>query len=68
MLRVQKAWELVTSTAKGIPMNAFMLYMSGSGVQIFSIMMTGMQLLNGAQGLMNADKGGCRLFPRRLKC
>jgi hypothetical protein len=48
---------MATATAKSLPMNAFMLYMSGNGVQIFSIMMTAMQLWNGFQGLMNTDKG-----------
>ncbi|KAI9030475.1 hypothetical protein DFJ74DRAFT_472262 [Hyaloraphidium curvatum] len=55
-LKLKKAWDVVSNSAKGIPMNAFMLYMSGGGVQIFSIMMTGMQLWNGFQGLMNTDK------------
>lgn len=56
-MTLQKAWEMATATAKSLPMNAFMLYMSGSGVQIFSIMMTAMQLWNGFQGLVNTDKG-----------
>lgn len=34
-LRQQKAWEIATAPAKQIPMQGFMLWMSGSGVQIF---------------------------------
>jgi hypothetical protein len=30
-LRQQKAWELATAPAKQVPMQAFMMYMSGSG-------------------------------------
>ncbi|KAG5463801.1 MAG: hypothetical protein BJ554DRAFT_6358 [Olpidium bornovanus] len=43
-LRLQKAWDVALGAAKGIPMNAFMLWMAGSGVQIFSIMITAMML------------------------
>lgn len=41
-LKQKKAWEVAWSPAKQIPMNAFMLWMSGGGVQIFSIMITAM--------------------------
>ncbi|KZP00329.1 DUF1077-domain-containing protein [Calocera viscosa TUFC12733] len=36
-LKSKRAWDLAISPAKTLPMNAFMLYMSGSGVQVFSI-------------------------------
>ncbi|KAI9228406.1 MAG: hypothetical protein DHS80DRAFT_15571, partial [Piptocephalis tieghemiana] len=45
-LRVKKAWDAAMGPAKSIPMNAFMLWMSGNSVQIFSIMITGMLLIN----------------------
>ncbi|BGO94353.1 hypothetical protein NBRC10512_002801 [Rhodotorula toruloides] len=37
-LRQQKAWELAFAPAKNVPMQAFMMYMTGGGIQIFSIM------------------------------
>ncbi|EGG13145.1 uncharacterized protein MELLADRAFT_76275 [Melampsora larici-populina 98AG31] len=46
-LRQQKAWDLALSPAKQIPMQAFMMWMSGNGVQIFSVMMVYM-LIKGA--------------------
>jgi len=49
-LKVKKAWDIALAPAKSIPMNAFMLWMSGGGVQIFSIMITGMLFFQ-------ADKG-----------
>ncbi|KAI0668443.1 hypothetical protein C8Q78DRAFT_259194 [Trametes maxima] len=36
-LKAKRAWDLATSPAKSLPMQAFMLYMSGGGVQIFSM-------------------------------
>lgn len=38
--------------AKSVPMNAFMLYMSGSGVQIFSMMVVGMLLTNPLKSIL----------------
>ncbi len=45
-----KAWELAYSPAKSLPMNAIMLYMSGSGVQIFSMMAVGMLITGPLKG------------------
>ncbi|GHJ86961.1 hypothetical protein NliqN6_3363 [Naganishia liquefaciens] len=36
-LKMKKAWEVALSPAKSLPMQAFMLYMSGSGIQLFSM-------------------------------
>ncbi|CDO68916.1 hypothetical protein BN946_scf185000.g59 [Trametes cinnabarina] len=36
-LKAKRAWDLAFSPAKSLPMQAFMLYMSGGGVQIFSM-------------------------------
>ncbi|KAK9695922.1 hypothetical protein K7432_012727 [Basidiobolus ranarum] len=52
-LKLKKAWEVSLAPAKNIPMNGFMLYMSGSGVQIFSIIITGMLFFQPFQALMN---------------
>jgi len=45
-LKGKRAWDLAISPAKSLPMNAFMLYMSGGGVQIFSIGILAMLLVN----------------------
>ncbi|TFK34852.1 endoplasmic reticulum protein [Crucibulum laeve] len=44
-LKEKRAWDLATSPAKSLPMQAFMLYMSGGGVQIFSMGIVFMLLL-----------------------
>ncbi|KAG8217189.1 hypothetical protein J3R82DRAFT_5271 [Butyriboletus roseoflavus] len=36
-LKEKRAWDLAIAPAKSLPMQAFMLYMSGGGVQIFSM-------------------------------
>ncbi|KAK7688925.1 hypothetical protein QCA50_007616 [Cerrena zonata] len=36
-LKEKRAWDMAISPAKSLPMQAFMLYMSGGGVQIFSM-------------------------------
>ncbi|KZT11114.1 DUF1077-domain-containing protein [Laetiporus sulphureus 93-53] len=36
-LKTKRAWDLAIAPAKSLPMQAFMLYMSGGGVQIFSM-------------------------------
>ncbi|KAF8894757.1 hypothetical protein BD779DRAFT_1502757 [Infundibulicybe gibba] len=42
----KRAWDLALSPAKSLPMQAFMLYMSGGGVQIFSMGIVFMLLLS----------------------
>jgi len=38
-LKLKKSWEIALGPAKQLPMQAIMGYMSGNGLQIFSIMM-----------------------------
>jgi len=45
-LKAQRAWDLAIAPAKSLPMQAFMLYMSGGGVQIFSMGIVFMLLLS----------------------
>lgn len=45
-LKIKKAWDVSLAPLKSIPMNAFMLYMSGNSVQIFSILITVMLFVN----------------------
>ncbi|KAJ3557976.1 hypothetical protein NM688_g1186 [Phlebia brevispora] len=45
-MKDRRAWDLAISPAKSLPMQAFMLYMSGGGVQIFSMGIVFMLLLS----------------------
>jgi len=45
-LKTRKAWDFAISPLKSLPMQAFMLYMSGGGVQIFSMGIVAMLLLS----------------------
>ncbi|CAD6575859.1 MAG: hypothetical protein CYPHOPRED_005813 [Cyphobasidiales sp. Tagirdzhanova-0007] len=54
-LRQQRAWDLAIGPAKAVPMQGFMVYMSGGGVQIFSLMIV-FQLIKGAiSGVMGVN-------------
>jgi hypothetical protein len=44
-IREKRAWDLAIAPAKSLPMQALMLYMSGGGVQIFSMGIVFMLLL-----------------------
>ena len=43
---MQKAWEVALAPAKSIPMTLFMLYMVGNSIQIFSSIITFMNIMN----------------------
>ncbi|KAI0312966.1 hypothetical protein OF83DRAFT_1165791 [Amylostereum chailletii] len=55
-LKERRAWEFGYAPAKQLPMQAFMLYMSGGGVQIFSMGIVAMLLFSPFKNLaaMNA--------------
>lgn len=55
-LKAKRAWDFAISPVKSLPMQAFMLYMSGGGVQIFSMGIVAMLLLSPFKNLsaMNA--------------
>ncbi|BGP19151.1 hypothetical protein JCM10213_006503 [Rhodosporidiobolus nylandii] len=55
-LRQQKAWELALAPAKNVPMQAFMMYMSGGGIQIFSVMSVWFLLKQAVGGIMGVEK------------
>jgi len=55
-LKVKKAWEIAIGPSKTIPMNAIMMYMSGSGLHIFSLMMTGMLFLTPIKALLSFNQ------------
>lgn len=56
-LKEKRAWDMAISPAKSLPMNAFMLYMSGNSVQIFSIGILVMLLLNPLKAIANINSG-----------
>lgn len=47
-----KAWELARSPAQALPLTMFMMWMSGSGVQIFSIMITFTSIVNPVRAIV----------------
>lgn len=53
-LKYKKAWEFALSGAKSIPMNAFMLYMSGNSIQIFSIFITASLIVNSLRAVISS--------------
>jgi hypothetical protein len=46
------SWSVATAPGKQIPMMVFMFWMTGSGLHLFSIMMTGMALMNPVRALL----------------
>jgi ER membrane protein complex subunit 4 len=61
-LREMRAWELAIAPAKSLPMQAFMLYMSGGGVQIFSIGIVFMLLLTPFKNIAAMNTGVLLFF------
>ena len=56
-LKTRKAWDFAISPVKSLPMQAFMLYMSGGGVQIFSMGIVAMLLLSPFKNLSCMNEG-----------
>jgi ER membrane protein complex subunit 4 len=54
-LKLKKAWEIALAPIKQLPMTAFMMYMSGNGLQIFSIIMVVMAFKNPIIGLISVN-------------
>ncbi|KAJ2548587.1 hypothetical protein EV175_004773 [Coemansia sp. RSA 1933] len=55
-LRTKKAWEVAMGPGKSLPMQAFMAWMSGTSVSIFSILITGMILMTPAKTIMSVQQ------------
>jgi len=51
-LQQKKAWEVAKGPGKQILMTAFMLWMAGSGVNIFSIMITMYNIINPVKAII----------------
>jgi len=60
----KRAWEVALAPIKSLPMQAFMLYMSGGGVQIFSIGIVFMLLLSPLKNIVGINQGMCLLITR----
>lgn len=57
------AWNVALGPAKSLPMNLFMMWMSGNQIGIFPIMMLGMALFRSLQGMF-AYKNSFRAFEK----
>eukprot|EP00735_Rhodelphis_limneticus_P006857 TRINITY_DN19314_c0_g1::TRINITY_DN19314_c0_g1_i1::g.15902::m.15902 TRINITY_DN19314_c0_g1::TRINITY_DN19314_c0_g1_i1::g.15902 ORF type:complete len:171 (-),score=30.87,sp/O94520/YQ13_SCHPO/38.36/8e-24,DUF1077/PF06417.7/2.7e-37 TRINITY_DN19314_c0_g1_i1:570-1082(-) len=75
-LRKKKIWELAYSPSKSYFMQAFMLWMSGSQIHIFSIIMTYMTLMNPLSAIFSSRSAFARfddgktdlLLPQLVYC
>ncbi|TQS35872.1 hypothetical protein Golomagni_03694 [Golovinomyces magnicellulatus] len=56
VLKLKKAWEVALAPVKQLPMTAFMMYMSGNTMQIFSIMMVTMAFKTPIMGLLSTNQ------------
>ena len=54
-LKQKRAMEIGWAPGKNLLMTGFMLWMSGSGVNIFSMMITGMAVMNPCKALFNVS-------------
>ncbi|RSH87344.1 hypothetical protein EHS25_003253 [Saitozyma podzolica] len=66
-LKMRRAWELALSPAKSLPMQAIMLYFSGSGIQIFSLGMIFMLLTSPISAVLNIFRAFEAFRPTPLK-
>ncbi|KAF8744958.1 hypothetical protein AX14_011972 [Amanita brunnescens Koide BX004] len=64
-IKEKKAWDFAISPAKSLPMQAFMLYMSGGGVQIFSISIVFMLLLTPFKNLSGINSSFAQFAPSK---
>ncbi|KAI0345056.1 DUF1077-domain-containing protein [Trametopsis cervina] len=62
-MKGKRAWDLAISPAKSLPMQAFMLYMSGGGVQVFSMGIVFMLLLSPFKNLAGMNTTFAPLAP-----
>ncbi|KAJ7221649.1 DUF1077-domain-containing protein [Mycena pura] len=62
-LKEKRALDFAIAPAKSLPMQAFMLYMSGSGVQIFSIGIVFMLLLTPFKNLAGMNEAFAQFAP-----
>lgn len=56
LLKQRQMQDVGRTPGKQLMMTAFMLWMSGSGIHIFSIMMTGMALINPIKSMLSVQQ------------
>ncbi|KAF9431995.1 hypothetical protein BGZ76_011443 [Entomortierella beljakovae] len=56
LLKVKKAWDVALAPGKQLPMQGFMLWMSGNSVQIFSVAITAMLMFSPIRALMSMSQ------------
>ncbi|KAJ7168378.1 endoplasmic reticulum protein [Mycena crocata] len=66
-LKEKRALDFATAPAKSLPMQAFMLYMSGGGVQIFSMGIVFMLLLTPFKNLAGINEAFAPFAPSTAK-
>ncbi|KAH8824703.1 DUF1077-domain-containing protein [Flagelloscypha sp. PMI_526] len=66
-LKDKRAWDTAIGPAKSLPMQGFMLYMSGSGVQIFSIGIVFMLLMNPFKNIAGMNAAFAQFAPTASK-
>ncbi|KAG5339712.1 hypothetical protein C0989_003962 [Termitomyces sp. Mn162] len=66
-LKVKRAWDAALAPVKALPMQAFMLYMSGGGVQIFSMGIVFMLLLTPFKNLVGMNESFAQFAPTNSK-
>jgi len=54
-LVIKKSWDLALGPLKQIPMNLFIMYMAGSSISIFPIMMVGMMLMRPVKAMFSTQ-------------
>jgi len=55
-LRIKRCWDLALGPFKQVPMNLFMMYMSGSSISIFPIMMVAMMMVRPVKTLFTVKQ------------
>ncbi|KAI7901496.1 uncharacterized protein BX663DRAFT_437456, partial [Cokeromyces recurvatus] len=55
-LKIKRAWDVAMGPAKSIPMNAIMIYMSGTSLQIFTVMVTAMLFIQPIKAIMSVQQ------------
>lgn len=53
-LLIKRSWDLALAPMKQIPMNLFIMYMSGNSISIFPIMMVGMMMFRPIKAMFSA--------------
>ncbi|KAG0056854.1 hypothetical protein BGZ83_003148 [Gryganskiella cystojenkinii] len=56
LLKVKKAWDVALAPGKQLPMQGFMLWMSGNSVQIFSVAITAMLMFSPIRAIMTMSQ------------